>query len=224
MTAIFSPSVPASYCCCTCVQFGLLYLAYPNGAGGGPQRVRPSAHLTVRWELPAGCIDGIGRPRRELGGGAEPQRLMVGLFRLGVGSNTAGIISKKMFERPPRGVREPREMLIGTVPFYAPKSVSFLFLRTTGKRLGWGWVMRSDISFSFFIFSFFRLFIVHFYLFILLRTPSIFYFLFFILYPKQMRFFPRRGLAGRVLAGPVCSFVCLEYWTPDRRDVDNILN
>ncbi|CAM9391220.1 unnamed protein product [Pylaiella littoralis] len=110
-------------------QFGLLYLAYPNGAGGGPQRVRPSAHLTVRWELPAGCIDGIGRPRRELGGGAEPQRLMVGLFRLGVGSNTAGIISKKMFERPPRGVREPREMLVGTVPFYAPKSVGLFVFR-----------------------------------------------------------------------------------------------
>lgn len=120
-----------------CLQYGLLYLTYPNGAGagvgagargpGGTQRVRPSAHLTVRWELPAGCIDGVGRPRRELAGGAgeEPQRLMVGLFRLGVASNTAGIISKKMFERTPRGTRDPREMLFGTVPFYAPKSVSF---------------------------------------------------------------------------------------------------
>lgn len=54
----------------------------------------------------------------------EPQRLMVGLFRLGVASNTAGIISKKMFDRPPRGARDPRETLFGTVPFYAPKSVS----------------------------------------------------------------------------------------------------
>lgn len=58
---------------------------------------------------------------------------MVGLFRLGVGSNTAGIISKKMFERPPRGSREPREMLFGTVPFYAPKSVSFCFLAQQGR-------------------------------------------------------------------------------------------
>lgn len=116
------------------LQYGLLYLTYPNGAGaagaaatrgtGGTQRVRPSAHLTVRWELPGGCIDGVGRPRRELGGGGEPQRLMVGLFRLGVASNTAGIISKKMFERAPRGTRDPRETLFGTVPFYAPKSVS----------------------------------------------------------------------------------------------------
>lgn len=128
-------------------QFGLLYLAYPNGAGGGPQRVRPSAHLTVRWELPAGCVDGVGRPRRELGGeGGEPQRLMVGLFRLGVGSNTAGIISKKMFERLPRGSREPREMLFGTVPFYAPKSVSFFFsfvcccLGKAGQQVVWGGV------------------------------------------------------------------------------------
>ncbi|CAN0424516.1 unnamed protein product, partial [Hapterophycus canaliculatus] len=97
------------------------------GGSGRPQRVRPGAHLTVRWELPAGCVDGVGRPRSENGsGGGEPQRLMVGLFRLGVGSNTAGIISKKMFERaPPRGGRDPREMLFGTVPFYAPKSVRF---------------------------------------------------------------------------------------------------
>lgn len=51
---------------------------------------------------------------------------MVGLFRLGVASNTAGIISKKMFERAPRGLRDPRETLFGTVPFYAPKSVSFI--------------------------------------------------------------------------------------------------
>jgi len=123
-----SPAVPV-----VMRQYGLLYLMYPNGAagggGGGIQRVRPSAHLTVRWELPAGCIDGVGRPRTDLGGGSggggppEPQRLMLGLFRLGVGSNTAGIISKKMFDRPPRGPRDPREMLSGTVPFYAPKSV-----------------------------------------------------------------------------------------------------
>lgn len=121
------------------MQYGLLYLTYPNGGGGGgargpggTQRVRPSAHLTVRWELPAGCIDGVGRPRRELGGGgagaSEPQRLMVGLFRLGVASNTAGIISKKMFERAPRGARDPRETLFGTVPFYAPKSVSLVLV------------------------------------------------------------------------------------------------
>ena len=108
-------------------QVGLLYLAYPNGAGPSrsfaPQKVRPSAHLTVRWEVPAGVVEGAGRPRQE-GGGGEPQRLMVGLFRLGVGSNTAGIISKKLFERPPRPCRDPRQVLFGTVPFYAPKSVS----------------------------------------------------------------------------------------------------
>lgn len=106
-----------------------MYLAHPAGGGGGPGAsgsygslpVRPSAHITVRWELPAGIVDGVGRPHR---GGEDPQRLVVGLFRLGVGSNTAGIISKKLFERPPRPCRDPRETLIGSVPFYAPKSVS----------------------------------------------------------------------------------------------------
>lgn len=105
-----------------------MYLTHPSNAipGAprtfGPQKVRPSAHLTVRWELPAGVVDGVGRPHHQ--GGEDPQRLMVGLFRLGVASNTAGIIPKKMFDRLPKPCRDPRETLVGTVPFYAPKSVS----------------------------------------------------------------------------------------------------
>lgn len=112
-------------------KVGLVFLTHPSGPVGpdaprtfGPQRVRPSAHLTVRWELPAEVVDGIGRPPRA----GEEQRLMVGLFRLGVGSNTAGIISKKMFDRPPRSRRDPRQTLVGNVPFYAPKSVSVFVL------------------------------------------------------------------------------------------------
>lgn len=98
--------------------------------GSGPQRVRTSAHLTVRWELPVGVVHGgttqLGRDPvnggRECGGGNK--RLVVGLFRLGVGSNTAGIISKRLFDQPPEPCRHPHKMIVGTVPFYAPKSVS----------------------------------------------------------------------------------------------------
>lgn len=108
-------------------QVGLVYLAHPNGTNGGlygRPPVRPNAHITVRWEIPAAIVDGYGRPCRPTGKDQEPQNLVVGLFRLGVASNTAGIISKRLFDRPPIASRPAKKTLVGSTPFYAPKSVS----------------------------------------------------------------------------------------------------
>ncbi|CAN0346990.1 unnamed protein product [Ascophyllum nodosum] len=117
------------------LQAGLVYMIHPNkteiGApevsarGYAPPRVHPSAYLMVRWQLPAEAVHGVGRCHRN---GDECQRLMVGIFRLGVLSNTEGIISKKLFERPLKSCQDPRQPLFGNVPFYAPKSVgTFVF-------------------------------------------------------------------------------------------------
>ena len=92
-----------------------------SARGYAPPKVHPSAYLMVRWQLPAEAVHGVGRCHRN---GDECQRLMVGIFRLGVLSNTEGIISKKLFERPLKSCQDPRQPLFGNVPFYAPKSVS----------------------------------------------------------------------------------------------------
>lgn len=106
-----------------------MYLTHPNGAadgGHGPPAVRPGAHISVRWEIPAEVVEGYGRPMRQTTAEEHRQQLMVGLFRLGVASNTAGIISKSMFDsdRPPSRPGNPKRTLSGHTPFYAPKSVS----------------------------------------------------------------------------------------------------
>ena len=89
--------------------------------------VRAKAKMTVRWELPASAIDFTRR--KERGESVAPtQSLMVGLFRMGMSSNTSSIISKHLMGKDTTrfhfGSRVQSNVL-----FFAPKSVGMFVLR-----------------------------------------------------------------------------------------------
>ncbi|CAM9334675.1 unnamed protein product [Chrysoparadoxa australica] len=94
-------------------------------SGGGCMAVKPKSSISVRFELPAACVEGAGLRRAR---DAQPQVLMVGLYRIGVGSNKNAIIAKRAFDRG-RGPRTTTFNTVeGSVPFFAPKSVGrFVF-------------------------------------------------------------------------------------------------
>ncbi len=102
--------------------------------------VRPKSALPVQWEMPADVFDlsgGKGKIKDGIvgthgGGGSSNagQNLMVGIYRLGVASNTSSVISKSLLgkdERP--NVNPNRRTLSDSVFFHAPKTSGMFVFR-----------------------------------------------------------------------------------------------
>ncbi len=96
--------------------------------------VRPKCSLPVQWELPVDTFnlrsDGKIKDEIETCGDNVDQNHMVGIYRLGVSSNTSCVISKPLFGKDERPNVNPDGCTVsGSVFFFAPKSSGMFIFR-----------------------------------------------------------------------------------------------